>query len=303
MPYRHCNKCHHEWEGGKDDEICDWCGGDSYILEDETPVEKMIKNIKEILPIMGLLADENTVQIQGGFEYTNTAIDKLDSTTYTLGTLVIDVTGSLCGWEDELKMIATRIVEKLKGEDTAKNILWRVIIFSSSIGVRELHGFRLLQDIDPVRDYPELICGGMTNLFDATGSAIEATLVEGRRLYDEELDVNAITVLLTDGDENDSRKIKTAAEIKEKTDAAIRGEQVESYRTILVGVNTGDKTSWATHVTKKLNDFKDEAGLTEYIDMKDFDEKAIKKIILQVSSITSDTSKQLGSGGPSQMTF
>jgi len=252
---------------------------------------------------MGILSDENTVQIQGGFVYTNTAIDKLDATTYTLGTLVIDLTGSLDGREDDLKMIASQIVEKLKGEDTAKNILWRVVGFNSSIGVREFHGFRLLQDIDPSRDYPDFNCNGMTNLYDATGAAIEATLVEGKRLYDEELDVNAITVLLTDGDENNSRKIQTAAEIKDKTDAAIRGEQVESYRTILVGVNTGDQSSWATHVTKKLNEFKDEAGLTEYIDMKDFDEKAIKKIILQVSSITSDTSKQIGSGGPSQMTF
>jgi len=252
---------------------------------------------------MGLLADEQTVQIQGGFEYTNVAIEKLDSTTYTLGTLVIDVTGSLRGFEDQLRMIAERIVEKLKDEDTAKNILWRVVIFSSAVGVEELHGFRLLQDIDPARDYPTLHCGGMTNLYDATGSAIEATLVEGKRLYDEELDVNAITVFLTDGDENDSKKIKSASEIKAKTDAAIKGESVESYRTILVGVNADGSSDWEQHITKRLEEFKDEAGLSEYVDMKDFTDKTIKKIILQVSSVTSDTSKALGTGGPSQMTF
>jgi len=50
MPYYHCKDCHHEWEGGDEDTTCNWCGGDSYILEKETPLEKMMKRIKEIFP-------------------------------------------------------------------------------------------------------------------------------------------------------------------------------------------------------------------------------------------------------------
>lgn len=42
MPYLHCNHCHHEWEGSKKSK-CDWCGSSSYILEEQTPLEKTIK--------------------------------------------------------------------------------------------------------------------------------------------------------------------------------------------------------------------------------------------------------------------
>ena len=253
------------------------------------------------MPILG----ETTVAITGGFTYSNTSIERLSATAYTLGTLVIDLTGSLSGRECDMKKITDQIAEKLKGEDTAKNILWRAIGFNSVIDIHEFHGFRLLQDIDPARDYPKprFQCVGMTNLFDAAGSAIEATLVEAKRLYDEDIDLNAITVVITDGDNNKSRL--TALDIKEKTDIAIKGEHVESYRTILVGVNSGDSSDWDKHVTKRLKEFKDEAGFTEYIDLKQFGEKEMKRIILQVTSVTSDTSKVLtgGGGGQSQMIF
>jgi len=30
----HCSKCHHEWEG-EEGENCDWCGADSYPLDED----------------------------------------------------------------------------------------------------------------------------------------------------------------------------------------------------------------------------------------------------------------------------
>ena len=43
MPLLKCRDCMHEWEG-KLNSICDWCGGNSRMLEKETPFEKCIKN-------------------------------------------------------------------------------------------------------------------------------------------------------------------------------------------------------------------------------------------------------------------
>jgi len=40
MPLFKCKGCHHEWEGN--DPKCDWCGGDSYVLEEKTSVEKLV---------------------------------------------------------------------------------------------------------------------------------------------------------------------------------------------------------------------------------------------------------------------
>lgn len=51
MPYLHCRKCHHEWEGYKkslEQEKCDWCGANKpKVLEAVTPFEKFIKDLLE----------------------------------------------------------------------------------------------------------------------------------------------------------------------------------------------------------------------------------------------------------------
>ena len=51
MPYVGCIKCHHEFEGNKD-EKCDWCGGESKVLENKTPLENMVEgfNMKPTIP-------------------------------------------------------------------------------------------------------------------------------------------------------------------------------------------------------------------------------------------------------------
>lgn len=40
MPLWHCNKCHHEWEGTEDHNVCDWCKDDGHIIEKVTPFER-----------------------------------------------------------------------------------------------------------------------------------------------------------------------------------------------------------------------------------------------------------------------
>lgn len=43
MPLRKCVSCHHEWEAGKDTQLkCDWCGDESKIIAEQTPLEKML---------------------------------------------------------------------------------------------------------------------------------------------------------------------------------------------------------------------------------------------------------------------
>ena len=44
MSLLHCYGCHHEWEGTNKSK-CDWCEGDSYVLEEVTPFELFIKSI------------------------------------------------------------------------------------------------------------------------------------------------------------------------------------------------------------------------------------------------------------------
>lgn len=55
MPLFKCTKCHHEWEGTKSSNVCDWCGSDGRILEDKTPLEKMLQD-ENFLPTLIELA-------------------------------------------------------------------------------------------------------------------------------------------------------------------------------------------------------------------------------------------------------
>jgi len=50
MPYVICSKCMHEWETTNLKEKCDWCKSPiGKVLEEETPLEKMMMNYEEIL--------------------------------------------------------------------------------------------------------------------------------------------------------------------------------------------------------------------------------------------------------------
>jgi hypothetical protein len=48
MPLWHCGRCHHEWEGSKEQFQCDWCKADGYVLDTMTELEKLIKRLDKI---------------------------------------------------------------------------------------------------------------------------------------------------------------------------------------------------------------------------------------------------------------
>jgi hypothetical protein len=49
MPVLHCDECHHEFEGqfGKK---CGWCGAGSYMLAEQTELERFIKDMFPATP-------------------------------------------------------------------------------------------------------------------------------------------------------------------------------------------------------------------------------------------------------------
>lgn len=51
MPYWHCHRCHHEWEGCKENSQCDWCKSNGYVLEPVTPLEKLIKVLDKVVKV------------------------------------------------------------------------------------------------------------------------------------------------------------------------------------------------------------------------------------------------------------
>jgi len=236
-----------------------------------------------------------TGQIGGmqGFGFSGVRTDKLGASEYTLVTIAVDETGSVWGFERELRESMVTAIEACQRSSRSDNLLLRVIKFSSAFagGVEELHGFKSLAEIDAQNDYAQFNPGGGTPLFDACFSAIGAMNAYGQKLIDDDFGVNAIAFIITDGDNTYS----TATEqmIKEEMEKAVTGEIVESMVSVLIGIN-------ADEYRRELNEFQQNAGITQYIDAGKATKGNLAKLADFVSQSVSSQSQALGTGGPSQ---
>lgn len=229
------------------------------------------------------------------FKFSGTRIENLGATEYTLVTIAVDLTGSVEDFKDALRKCLITAVKSCKKSPRSDNLLIRVIFFSESYpgGVQELHGFKLLSEIDPDNDYPELRPSGRTPLFDAAFSAVGATNTYAKQLMDNDFLANGIVFIITDGDDNCSSV--TTQMVKKQVSDAVKGEHIESLITILIGINLTD-----SYYKGKLESFKDDAGLDQFIDAGQATEGKLAKLAEFVSQSVSSQSQSLGTGGPSQ---
>jgi len=254
---------------------------------------------------MPVLTDDTMDQRNVGgsrFTFSHKKIDELEADKFTLATLVVDVTGSVRGLERQIEGAIKTIVRSCLKAPTADNMLLRVVLFSTMrpSGVEEIHGFKPLPDINE-GDYDNCITtGGATPLNDAAYTAIQATVDLGADMSAPGNDyiVNGIAFVITDGEENASSVGRDT--VKKAIDDAVRGESLESFRPVLVGLNV-DPSSGTSHW---LDEFRNEAGFDQYIAVGDASESKLAKLADWVSQSISSQSQSLGSGGPSQsLTF
>ncbi len=239
-----------------------------------------------------LTGDMEQQTIRAGFGFTATRIDKLGATNYTLVTIGVDVSGSVYGFEAQLRDAIIAAVEACRKNPRAENIMVRVLLISTMYpkGVEEIHGFKLLADIDTAA-YPAIVPGGGTPLNDGVYSSIGATNVYAEQLADQDFGVNGIFFTITDGAENSSTA--TMKMVKEEFVKARTGEKLESLISILVGIN-------AQYCTAELQTFQQKTGMDHYIDVGDATPRKLAKLAAFVSQSISSQSQALGTGGPSQ---
>lgn len=239
-----------------------------------------------------LIADENmdTHVVPGTGNFTFSAIrpEDLGATEYTLVTIVIDKTGSVWDFADQLLDMLKAIIQGCKKNQRAENLLIRVVTFNTNVD--ETHGFKPLITIDE-NLYEQIQCGGITALYDAVYSSVGAATTYAKDLVDQDFDVNGITYIITDGADNASSV--TCSDVVTKVIESLKSEHLESNLTILIGINTAQCGAW-------LQEFKDEAQLSEYIDAGDVTPETLAKISNFVSESISSQSQALGTGGPSQ---
>ena len=236
------------------------------------------------------LIDTKTMQTTqiANFAFSGVRPDKLGSTEYTLVTLAIDITGSVSGFEKQLLSMKQAVVEACHRSPRADYLMLRSTEFNET--VREEHGFTELTRVDPAV-YKAPRCSGSTALFDATRNAVVATNEYARMLSDQDFSVNGLVVVVTDGDDNCSHY--TTGDVAAEVVRGVQHEWLESLNVILVGVN-------ASLYSSELQAFKDDAGLTQYVDVGDATPQKLAQLAQFVSRSISAQSQSLGTGGASQ---
>lgn len=248
--------------------------------------------------------DDDTMQqhrMAGNFAFSGRRLDQLGATEYTLATIAVDETGSTNGFEAVFQQMLATAVLSCKKSPRSDNLLLRVVYFSTKYpdGVKEIHGFRPLAEIDPV-SYPTLVGGGMTPLCDVAYSMIGAMNQYGEELAGQDFSTNAIGFVISDGCDNKSTATMTM--VKAEQERGVSGEHLESMISILVGINTAPKGDLVTarQIKQELDTFHRDAGMTQFIDAGDATPAKLAKLAAFIDQSISSQSQALGTGGPSQ---
>ena len=240
------------------------------------------------------LMDKDLEQLNAGsnYKFSATKLTKLGAAEYTLATIVEDASGSVSGFAADLEQAIKTIYKAMDKSPHKDNLMLRLTQFNDNL--KELHGFKLLGSIQE-SDYDNILSiGGMTALFDAVDESIQTTSTYGKQLTAQNFLVNAIIVVVTDG-QNNSGNIYDPAQIKKALEEARKSENLESITLILVGVTNDDN-----NLDAYLQQFVTEAGITQYVSIGKASPGKIAKLAAFVSQSISSTSSALGTGAPSQ---
>jgi len=227
------------------------------------------------------------------FGYSAAGIDDLKAPEYTLVTIAVDESSSVSKFKDEMIACIQEVVRACKFSPRSDYLLIRLVAFNGSM--REVHGFKQLIDCD-INDYIGAINpSGSTALFETARNVISATNDYGKQLANSDFEANAIVFIITDGDDNSSSGV-SASDVGAALNQAMRDESLESINTILVGVGVGSYSGIGDY----LDNFKNDAGLSQYVEIKDANDKTLAKLADFISKSVSSQSQSLGSGGSSQ---
>ena len=246
---------------------------------------------------MPRITDSTTFsQAIGGTQYTfsGAGLDQLGASAYTVGTVVLDVSGSTSGMRPAMEKALKAIYRACKKNPRADNMLLRVVKFDNR--VVEIHGFKLLADCNE-SDYDGCLGrgGGSTALYDASYTAIQALVQYAETLVKNDYDVNGFLAVVTDGGEYPiGGSTATEKMIKEAMEKAVTGEVLEELKSVLIGLNS------AGALDKILTDFKTAAGFGEYIPIDEATDKKIAQVGDFISRSMSSMSQAIVSGQPSQ---
>lgn len=235
--------------------------------------------------------ENHKVSGPSGFQFSATKISNLGATEYTLFGIACDKSGSTMGFASEINACLKSVIESCQKSPRADNLMARALAFDHHL--IELHGFRPLADCHLANYDGVIASGGATALFDASVNLVESVATYGKSLIAQDYSVNGIICVITDGmDEGSTLK---AHDVKAAIAAAMKSESLESLVTILIGINVN-----SPRVSNYLEQFKNDAGFSQYVEAKDASPSTLAKVAGFISKSVSSQSQAVGTQGPSQ---
>ena len=237
----------------------------------------------------------NSFMIPGDkYGYTGTPVDSLQSFENTIAIGLVDESGSTTSFAQELEKCVKEVIKSLKDSEHADKLLYAHYHFDTNF--REVHGFKEVININ-VSDYDGCWSGGgCTALYDSEVKVIKYIDDYSKQLASQRYLCNGLFYILTDGKDYGSTLNENS--VKTELSRIVTNENLESFVTILIGINEDDS------VQKGLESHAKECGFTRYIKAKNANRKTLSKISGFISQSISSQSQALGSGGPSQsLTF
>ena len=230
----------------------------------------------------------DTFTTQNQFQYSAIEMDDLGATEYTLVNILVDETPSIHAFKSDMEKCIQTVIGACKKHPKSENLLIRVAKFNSHQGIREIHGF---SPITSLSDNYSLTPNGMTNLFDAAYDSIDTVKDYAQRLIQSgNIDcLNTVFFVITDGEENDSEKIRNSSDIGELMNDIRQSKDLESTTSILIGVNDSQCKQY-------LDDFHQQASFSYYKSMGEATPDILAELAGFMYNLVSSTSMLLGSG-------
>lgn len=221
------------------------------------------------------------------------------SSKFTLATIAVDVSGSVSAYAATIEQLVAEIVRACQKDPAADSLMIRIVRFNHD--VEEVHGFKLLGSVNPSDYKDKFYCGGSTALYDAMANSVESAVAYGKTLAASAYIANAVTFVITDGEENASHTARDPAVVAAANKEAVRGEALESSQIILLGL-TNDPAFGTYLESVRVNCGCDKSMVIGSFSVGGPAVNAgkIAKLVGFVSHSVSSTAQACGTGGPSK---
>lgn len=231
------------------------------------------------------IADTDVTPSQ--FAFSGKKVEQLTESEYTLVDIVVDLSGSVSGFINDLQKAVSTIVQSCTKLPRADMLLIRVTSFNDSVA--EIHGFLPLSDVQAWKY--KMIPSGLTALFDGALSSVEALSSYAERLSKQGIRCNAVTFVITDGCENRSR-IGTTAKIQAAINKAYADEYLDSLKGIII--------SLGSYSQAEIDRISKDMGFEQAVSLANTSPESLAKVANFVSRSISSSSQALATGGTSQ---